>query len=100
MWQGLQTITDYKGKTSHVVDTDVLLDKLNTFSPFEDNTVPPTWSAPKDCGLSFSVADLSKTFTRVNTCKAAAPDGIPSIPRACTDQLAGVFTDIFNLSIS
>ena len=38
MWQGLQEITDYKKKTSHVTDTDVLLpDKLNTF--FEDNTV-------------------------------------------------------------
>jgi hypothetical protein len=40
MWQGLQTITDYKGKTSHVTDTDVLLpDKLNTFARFEDNSV-------------------------------------------------------------
>ena len=32
MCQGLQTITEYKGKTSHVADTNVLLpDKLNTF---------------------------------------------------------------------
>ena len=32
MLQGLQTITDYKGKTSHVAYTNVLLpDKLNTF---------------------------------------------------------------------
>ena len=29
MWQGIQTITDYKGKTSQVAYTDVLLpDKL------------------------------------------------------------------------
>jgi hypothetical protein len=29
------------------------------------------------------------------------PDGIPSLVlRACADQLAGVFTDIFNLSLS
>ncbi|XP_052317730.1 zinc finger matrin-type protein 4 isoform X1 [Oncorhynchus keta] len=56
MWQGLQTITDYKGKTSNVADTDVLLpDKLNTiFIRFQDNTVPPTRLATKDCGLSFS----------------------------------------------
>ena len=47
MFQGLQTITIYKGKTSHVADTDVLLpDKLNTFFVrFEDNTVPPSSSA-------------------------------------------------------
>ncbi|XP_071183951.1 uncharacterized protein [Salvelinus alpinus] len=43
MWQGLQEITDYKKKTSHVMDTDVTLpDKLNTFfADFEDNTGRP-----------------------------------------------------------
>ena len=66
MWKGLQEITYYKKKSSHVTDTDVTLpDKLNTFfARFEDNTVPPTWPAPKDCGLSFSVADVTKTFKR------------------------------------
>ena len=41
MWQGLQSITDYKKKNSPVVDTNVLLpDKLNNFfARFEDNTV-------------------------------------------------------------
>jgi hypothetical protein len=98
MWQGLQTITDYKRKTSHVTDTNVLLpDKLNTFfARFEDNTVPPTRPATKDCGLSFTVAHVSETFKCVNPCKNASPDGVL---RACADQLAGVFTDI-NLSLS
>jgi hypothetical protein len=59
---------DYKWKTSNVADTDILIpDKLNMFFVrFEDNTVPPTWPATKDWGLSFSVADVSKTFKRVN----------------------------------
>ena len=50
MWQGLQTITDYKKKTRHVADIEVLLpDKLNSFfACFEDNTVPPTRTATKD----------------------------------------------------
>ena len=41
MWQGLQTIPDYKKKTSLVTDTDVLLpDKLNNFfARFENNLV-------------------------------------------------------------
>ena len=40
MRQGLQTIMDYKRKASHAADTDVvLLDKLNTFTWFEDNSV-------------------------------------------------------------
>ena len=100
MWQVLQTITDYKGKTSHVTDTDVLLpDKLNTFfSRFVDNTVPPT--LPRTVG-SFSVAGVIKTFKRVNPRKAAVPDAIPSrVLRACADQLAGMLPDIFNLSLS
>jgi hypothetical protein len=79
----------------------LLPDKLNTFICVEDNTVIPTMPAPKDCGLSFSVVDVSNTFKRVNPHKAACPDGIPSaVLRACVDQMAGVFADIFNLSLS
>ena len=51
MWQGLQEITDYKKKSSHVTDTNVTLpDKLNTFfACFENNTVPLSWPDNKDC---------------------------------------------------
>ena len=84
------------------MDTDILLrDRLNTFfSRFEDNVVPPTRPI-KDCRLSFSMADVSKSFKSVNPRKAAGPDGIPSLVlRACADQLAGVFRDIFGLTLS
>ena len=51
--------------------------------------------------ISLSVADVRKTFKQVNTHKAARPDGIPGcVLRACTDQMANVFYDIFNLSLS
>ena len=57
------------------------------------------WTSTTDCGLAFNVSDVSKTFKRVNPRMAAVPYGIPSrILRACADQLAGVFTDIFNLN--
>jgi hypothetical protein len=69
---------DYKGKTSHVAHTDVLLlEKLNTFfARFDEKTVPPTRPATKICGLSFYMADVCKTFNRVNHRKAASPDDI------------------------
>ena len=73
MWQGLQSITDYKKKTSPIANHDVLLPgKLNTFfARFEDTTVPLTRPA-------------TKTFKRVNPRKAAGPDGIPCrVLRAC-----------------
>jgi hypothetical protein len=81
MWQGLQVITDYKKKTSHVTYTNVLLpDKLNTFfARFGNNTVPPTRPATKDCGplLSFSMADVNKTFKGVNLRKVCCPRSHP-----------------------
>jgi hypothetical protein len=103
MWLDVQSIMDYKKKTSPVADTNVLLpDKLNNFfARFEDNMVPLTQPATKTCGLSFTVANVSKTFKRVNPCRAAGPDGIPTrVLRACADQLPAVFTDIFNQSLS
>ena len=64
MWQSLQSITDYKKKTSPVADQDDLLpDRLNNFfARFEDNTVPLTRPATKTCGLSFTAADMSKNI--------------------------------------
>jgi hypothetical protein len=43
---------------------------------------------------------LSKTLKRVNPRKAVGPDSIPGrVLRVYADQLAGVFTDIFNHSL-
>ena len=73
----------------------------NFFARFEDNTVSLTRPATKTSGLSFTAAEVSKSFKRVNPRKAPGPDGIPSRTlSACADQLAGVFTDIFNQSLS
>ena len=55
----------------------------------------------EDCVIMLSAADVSKTFKQVNIHKAVGPDGLPGrVLRACADQLASVFTDIFNLSLS
>ena len=63
--------------------------------------MPLTRTATKTCGLSFTAANVRKTFELANSRKAAGPDGIPSrVLRACADQLAGVFMDIFNQSLS
>ena len=58
-------------------------------------------AVPGDCVIMISTADVSKTFKQVNIQKAAGPDGLPGrVLRACADQLASIFTDIFNLSLS
>ena len=106
MWHGLQIIMDYKGKPSRELSSDTSLsDELHDFNTrFEVSNTKTCMRAsafPDDCMITLSAADVSKTFKQVNFHKAAGPDGLPGhVLRACADQLASVFTDIFNLSLS
>ncbi|KAK1784957.1 hypothetical protein P4O66_018387 [Electrophorus voltai] len=51
--------------------------------------------------LIITESDVRRVFKRVNTRKAAGPDSIcRKVLKACADQLAPVFTDIFNLSLT
>ena len=101
MWQGLQTITDYKGKHSRELYSDTSLpDELNYFNArfqaSNSETCMRASAVPDDCVILLSVADVSKTFKQVNSHKAAGPDILPG-HILC---LASVFTDIFNLSLT
>ncbi len=58
----------------------------------------PTTAAEEVSPLSLSVADVPRSFKRVKIRKAVGLDC--RVLRACAFQLAGVFTDIFNLSLS
>jgi hypothetical protein len=67
MWQGLQAITDHKGKPSRELPSDAnLTDKLNSFYVrFEASNTEPCirWPAvPGECVISLSIADVTKTF--------------------------------------
>ena len=51
--------------------------------------------------ITLSVANVNKIFKQVNIHKAAGPDGLSGrVLKACADQLASVFTDLFNLSLT
>jgi hypothetical protein len=85
--------------------TQAYQDELNYFyARFEASNTETCMRAsavPNDCVITLSTANLSKTFKQVNIHKVAGPDGLPvCVLRACADQLACVFTDIFNLSLS
>ena len=65
MWQGLQTVTDYKGKHSWELPSDKSLpDELNNFyAHFEANNTETCMRAsavPDDCEITLSAADVSK----------------------------------------
>ncbi len=108
MWQGISNITDFKGNKPATVNIAASLpDELNLFyARFEAHNTAHTESAPvavaeEVSAISISVTDVTRSFKRVNIHKAVGPDGIPGrVLRACAFQLAGVFTDIFNLSLS
>ena len=102
----MKTIKDYKGKSRCELPSDAnLSDQLNAFyARFEASNTEACMRAqavPDNCVITLSVADVSKTFKQVNSHKAAGPDGLPGrLLKACADQLASGFTDIFNLSLT
>ncbi len=108
MWQGINNITGFKGTKPATVNIAASLpDELNTFyARFEAHNTAHTENAHTTAAeevspLTLSVADVTRSFKRVNIHKAVGPDGIPSrVLKACAFQLAGVFTDIFNLFLS
>ncbi len=110
MWQGLKTICSSGNNSSAEVRADSLLaEELNTFyGRFECNgggaTLPSSASGSSrqssDHVFTLSEDEVRRELRRVNVRKAAGPDGITGrVLRSCADQLAGLFTSIFNESL-
>ncbi len=112
MWQGLKTICSSGNNPSAEVRADPLLaEELNTFyGRFECNgsaTLPISvsgsgrQSSDVDHVTTVSEDEVRRELRRVNIRKAAGPDGITGrVLRSCADQLAGLFTSIFNESLA
>ncbi len=113
MWQGLRTICSFGNKSSAEVRADPLLagEIITFFGRFECNggsaTLPISESGSSrqssDDHLITSSSDteVRRELKRVNARKAAGPDGITGrVLRSCVDQLAGLFTSIFNESLA
>ncbi len=89
----------------------LLTDELNTFyGRFECNggsaTLPSSASGSSrqrsdNHVITVLEDEVRRAFKRVNVRKAAGPDGITGrVLRSCADQLAGLFTSIFNESLA
>ncbi len=112
MWQGLKTICSSGNNPSAEVRADPLLaEELNTFyGRFDRNsgaTLPinasgsSRQSSDVDHVITVSEDEVRRELRRVNIRKAAGPDGITGrVLRSCADQLAGLFTSIFNESLA
>uniref|UniRef100_A0A8C1PS38 Reverse transcriptase domain-containing protein n=1 Tax=Cyprinus carpio TaxID=7962 RepID=A0A8C1PS38_CYPCA len=106
MWQGIQVISDYKSSNSAPTVTHVsFLNERNYFyARFNSNskeTATKITHSANHQPLKLTSTDGHTALSWINARKAAGPDGIPGrVLRACAEQLAGVFTDIFNLSLT
>ncbi len=98
LWQAIQTITDYKPLSQACDDDTSLPNALNHFySRFEMQNDTPAQKLSKP----LSPANLRKTLSRINRCKAADSDNIPGrVLKECAEQLTDVLTDIFNTLLS
>ena len=71
MWQGLQTINDYKGKHSRELPSDTSLPEElnNVYARIEASNTETCMRASAvldDSVIKLSAADVSKTFKQVN----------------------------------
>ncbi len=112
MWQGLRTICAFGNKSSAEVRADPsLAEELNTFyGRFESNggiaALPSSTSGSsrqrsENHVITVTEDEVRRALKGVNIRKAAGPDGITGrVLRSCADQLAGLFTSIFNESLA
>ncbi|KAK3529220.1 hypothetical protein QTP70_021442, partial [Hemibagrus guttatus] len=106
MWKGTQTITDYKPSIQSLPTSNAFLpDELNHFfARFDKGVIQHTRNADSSTvvhPISLSPTEVHSALSRVDPSKSAGPDGIRRrVLRTYADQLAQVFTDIFNLSLS
>ncbi len=119
VWTGLRNITMYKTPPPHSVENQQLADDLNVLLSIwkgQIDTQHPLWSAlhtftfPPATPLPPSptilpafkvcVEDVNQVFRKQKSRKASGPDSIsPACLKVCADQLAPIFTQIFNRSL-
>ena len=62
--------------------------------------MPTVDTCPDSPPFVVQESDVKSQFKHLNAKKAPGPDGIsPRLLKNCADQLSGVFTNIFNLSL-
>ncbi len=105
VWKGMKDITSYKTPSPSTVETQLMADDLNEFycrferTPFTPFTPPATPLSPTPI-LQIKEDDVCQVFKKNKRRKAPGPDGVsPACLKICADQLAPIFTQIFNRSL-
>ncbi len=113
VWKGLKDITNYKTPSPSTVENQQLADNLNEFCCRFEKTphtcpehlstqplTPPATPLSPTPALKISEDDMRQVFRKNKRRKAPGPDGVtPVCLKSCADQLASIFTQIFNRSL-
>ncbi len=107
VWQGFQHLINFRGSSCTAGNSSApLAEELNHFFARFDtpqqqkNTSPQPTLDPGTPPLTVYEHEVRRVLRTVNTRKAAGPDGIPGmVLKGCADQLSGVLTNLFNLSL-
>ncbi|KAK3541520.1 hypothetical protein QTP86_028650 [Hemibagrus guttatus] len=116
VWKGLKYITNYKTPSPSTEANQQLAEDLNEFycrfetagltphAPSEHLSIqpltPPATPLSPPPALRISEDDVRQIFLKQKKRKAPGPDGVtPVCLRTCADQLAFIFSQIFNRSL-
>ncbi|XP_061639064.1 uncharacterized protein LOC133482679 [Phyllopteryx taeniolatus] len=109
VWHAFRSLTNYKRRSPQAENNSTLANDLNTFycrfekdtfTPHTHPAAPPTPITPPTSALTIREQDVRRIFKQQKINKAAGPDHVsPSCLKVCADQLAPVFTQIFNRSL-
>ncbi|XP_034031074.1 uncharacterized protein LOC117514629 [Thalassophryne amazonica] len=106
VWQGVQHITNHRPSTLLADYSDAsLAENLNSFFAHFEVQPPETVIIPSPAhnshALTLEEQEVRRMLRGVNSRKAAGPDSVSGrVLRECAAQLASVFTNIFNQSMS
>ncbi len=105
VWKGLKEITNYKTPSPSTVENQQLADDMNEFyCRFEKTphtTINTSSKPPHPPHLQFRSANTKcARYSRSRKGKAPCPDCVtPVCLKTCANQLAPIFTQIFNRSL-
>ena len=106
VWQGVQHLTNFRSTIGAVEGDPSLAEELNIFfARFEAAQPEATTTSHPTVHNSFTLIveehEVRRTLRAINPRKAAGPDGVTGrVLKDCADELAGVFTRIFNQSLA
>ncbi len=102
VWKGMKDITSYKTPSPSTVENQQMADDLNEFYCRFEKTpfTPPATPLSTTPTLQKREDDVCQVFKKNKRRKAPGPDGVsPACLKSCADQLAPIFTQIFNRSL-